>query len=248
MSSNNYKVGLPVQFEGYQNPDTRQIITFWDDFLGSSVSGTDNAQKWYVSGTGTAVPADATDASQEMTGGLLAVTVEATASDAVSCIAPGESFQLDQGYPLYFECRFMNVDVSALQTFFGLTASDASSIAGVVNGIGFEGVGTTLNTVCDNAGSTENVDATSITLADGTWYTVAFYYDGDASVTFHVKTNDGDWVLVNTLSLDTTTDYVPQDLMLTPTIEAENAAADGSADLLYVDYVLVQQPRCLAAE
>jgi hypothetical protein len=254
--SNEYNVGLPVKFEGFHNTDCRDVITFWDDFLGAAnVADADDStvwlssqHTWKIQGTGTADGTSATDAEQEMAGGLVTVTVEATASDCVSLLAMGESFNMDQGYPLYFECRFMNVDVSALQTFVGLTASDASAIAGVVNGIGFEGSGTTLSTICDNAGSTENVDATSITLADGTWYTVAFYYDGDATVRFYVKTNNGDWVLVNTLSMDTTADYVPQDLMLTPTIEAENAAADGSADLLYVDYMLVQTPRCRAAE
>lgn len=243
------RVGLPVMFEGYQNADMREIITFWDDFIGSSVSGTDNANRWYVAGTGTAVPADGTDASQEMAGGLLVVTVEATASDCVSCLAPGEAFQLDQGYPIYFECRYMNVDVSALQTFVGLAASDASAIAGLVNGIGFEGVGTTLSTVVDNAGNTENVDAVSgLTLTDLAWMVVAFYYDGVDTVTFWYSVNGAAPVQANKLTLSTTTDYVPQDLMLTPAIEAENAAADGSADLLYVDYMLVMQPRCWAAE
>ena len=76
MSSNNYNVGLPVMFEGFKNADARQIITFWDDFIGSSVSGTDNANTWYVAGTGTAVPADMTDAEQEQAGGCIVITVE----------------------------------------------------------------------------------------------------------------------------------------------------------------------------
>jgi len=250
--STKFNFGLPVKCEGLVGADARDVVTFWDDFLGQTTSETDNLTTWYVgAGVGTALPADGTDASQETGGGLLALTVEATASDCVSACVCGEMFQIDQGYELYFEARWMNVDVSALQTFIGLSASDTSCIAGLVNGIGFEGVSTVLNCVADNAGSTENVDAIAgITLEDGEWYRCAMYYDGADTVSFYwlKESLGGEMAKIHEMKLSTTADYVPQDLMLTPTIEAENAAADGSADLLYVDYVLCQQRRCRKPE
>lgn len=246
----NYNMGLPVKWEGMHLRDCRRVYTFFDDFLMSSISDTADAAIWdyTITGSGTAAICDATDASQEMTGGLVVLMADDTASDVTSIVANGESFQIDQGYPLYFEVRYMNVDVSAVQTFIGLTASDATAIAGVVTGIGFEGVSTVLSTICDNAGSSENVDAMPITLEDGAWYRCAFYYDGVNTVDFYWSKGNDPLTGINSLKLTTTAHYVPQDLFLTPTIEVESAAADASADLVYVDYVLVQQARCRAAE
>ncbi|KKK75239.1 hypothetical protein LCGC14_2875690, partial [marine sediment metagenome] len=159
----------------------------------------------------------------------------------------GEAWQIDQGYELYYECRFTRTDAD-ISCFVGLSASDASAIAGLVNGIGFKTVAAVLNTVCDNAGSTENVDAIAgVTIAALTWDRVAIHYDGVDTVKFYHAQGDDEFVLVNTLLLSTTTDYVPQDLMMTPTLEAEEQTAAGAGSM-YVDYVLVQQRRCRLAE
>lgn len=247
MSVKTRRFGYQTAFDGVIS-DARDTFVFWEDFLGTTLSATDDAASFDIAvGTGTAVICDATDAEQEMAGGLVLITVQATASDVVSLIANGESFNVDAGYPLYFEARFMEVDVSATQLFIGLAQTDTSCIAALGNGIGFLGSGT--NTLSTSVAlTTANVDDTGIDLADGDWYRVAFYYDGDNTVTFYVKRENDDWQEVNSLKLDVTADYVCEDIMMTPHIEVENGSADGSADFVYVDYVLAQQVRCWAPE
>lgn len=247
-----HNMGLPVKFEGFQGADCRQVFTFFDDFLTSSVSATNDAAIWDVTltGAGTAAMTDATDASQEMAGGLISLTADATSTDVANLLANGESFQIDQGYPLYFEARWFNADVSDVYTFVGLAnASETSACTALSSpGIGFEGVGTTLNILSTNAGGANTDAISSITLLDTTagWYTGAFYYDGASTVTFYWASGDDELAEIHTLDLDTTADYVPQDLMMTPCLEACRNA--GTGDIVYVDYVLVQQARCLAAE
>lgn len=249
-----YNKGLPVKFEGFRGADCRDVFTFFDDFLSSSISATDDAAIWDLTkdDSGTAVITNGTDTSQEFSGGLVSITADATSGDVANLLANGEAFQIDQGYPLYFEARWFNTDVSDVHTFVGLAnASETSAVAALSSpGIGFEGISTTLNILTTNAGGA-NVDAiSSITLLDTdtatAWYRAAFYYDGDNTVTFYWATGDNDLAQIHVLKLDTTTDYVPQDLMMTPCLEAYRKA--GSADIFYVDYVLVQQARCRAPE
>lgn len=245
-------VGLPVKFEGFQGADCRDVYTFFDDFLSLAKSAANDVGTWDILATvGAQTVADATDARQDLCGGMLELLVEATTGDQCVLAANGRSFQIDEGYPLYFEARIMNVDVSAVSWWIGLTgAPDTTPSAGLIGGgIGFENVSTAINTVCDDASATEKVVATSITAADGAWYRVAFYYDGVDTVTFYIATNNGEFVQVDQRKISTAADLVPDDVTLTPTIEAIAAtSADGADDKVYVDYILVQQQRCFAAE
>jgi hypothetical protein len=243
--------GIPVKFQGIINADVRDVVTFFDDFIGVSWSATDNTLPWYFTdtGSGKAAIADATDGSEEMGGGLLALTCDTTNADVCSFLLCGESFVLTAGYELYLEARYMVVDVSATGVFIGLSQSDGSANAGLVGGIGFQQSATALNVQSDNAGGTVQTDALSgITPTDGVWNNVAFHYDGGTAVDFYHSTAANPMEHVHTLLTTTTADYVPMDLFLTPTIEAYAiASADGNADIVYVDYILVQMRRCRVA-
>lgn len=238
------KFGLPLFFEGLDSADCRQVCTFWDDFLDSSMSASVEVSRWKSAVVATASAGallDGTDASQELAGGIVTLLVSDTVSDASNMLVNGEAFQLAKGHELYFEARWTNTHTD-VSTFVGLSDSDAAAIAALANGIGFLTVGAALYTSV--AKSTANLDLISgITIAALTWNRCAIHFDGIDTVKFYFAQGDDEFVEVNSLSLTTTnTDYIPDDIMLTPTLEAEtqSSAAGGS---MYVDYILVQQAR-----
>ena len=242
------KFGLPVHWEGMDQFDCRDVYTFWDDFLDSSMSVLAEIGRWKstVSG-GTTVPAiiDGTDASQELAGGIVTCAVGKTASDTSGLMVNGESCQIAAGHELYFEARFTmtHIDVSC---FVGLSDSDVSAIAALGNGIGFLTVAAVMSTSV--AKSSAKIDTVNgITVAALTWYRVAFHYDGGTAITFYLAEGDEELHEVNQLHLTTTADYIPDDIMLTPTIEAEQQGGSTGGSL-YVDYILCQQARQRVAD
>lgn len=255
------KFGLPVLFEGLNHADCRDICTFWDDFLDSSMSIADELSRWKstIVGNGGVVGAllDGTDASQELSGGIVALTVGGTVSEASSMLVNGQAFQMAKGHELYFEARWTQTDTD-ISTFVGLSsfdsdeiATDASCIADMTGAsnegaIGFLTVGAVLSTSV--AKGTANIDAISgITIAALTWNRAAFHFDGIDTIKFYFAQNDDEMVEVNSLSLTTALHYIPDDIMLTPTLEAEEETS-GGAGSMYVDYVLCQQARQRVAD
>lgn len=246
-STSRLKFGLPVHWEGMNQFDCRDVYTFWDDFLDSSMSVLAEIGRWKSTVSAGTVPAllDGTDASQELAGGIVACAVGKTASDTSGLMVNGESFQIGPGHELYFEARFTmtHVDVSC---FVGLSSSDASAIAALANGIGFLTVDTVMATSV--AKTTANIDTVAgITVTALTWYRVAFHYDGGTAITFYLAEGDDELHEVNQLHLTTTADYIPNDIMLTPTIEAEQQGGTTGGSL-YVDYILCQQARQRVAD
>ncbi len=242
------KFGLPVMFEGLDQADCRQIFTFWDDFLDSSMSIADEVSRWKSTLIATATVGallDGTNASQELTGGIVALAVNGTVSDQSNMLVNGESFQIAVGHELYLEARWTNTDVD-VSTFVGLSDSDEECIDALGNGMGFLTVGTALYTSV--AKSTANLDQISgITIAALTWNRCAIHFDGVDTIKFYFAQDDDEMVEVNSLSLTTTAHYIPDDIMLTPTLEAEEETAAGAGSL-YVDYILVQQARQRVAD
>ena len=242
------RYGLPVLFEGLNQADCRQVCTFWDDFLDSSMSIADEVSRWkstIVAGGTVGALLDGTDASQELTGGIVALAVGGTVSDTSSLLVNGESFQIAVGHELYFEARWTNTDTD-ISTFVGLSDSDEVAIDALGNGMGFLTVGAVLYTSV--AKTTANLDAISgITIAALTWNRGAIHFDGIDTIKFYFAQNDDEMVEVNSLSLTTTAHYIPDDIMLTPTIEAEEETAAGAGSM-YADYLLCQQARQRVAD
>ncbi len=237
------KFGLPLFFEGLNQADCRQVCTFWDDFLDSSMSISDEVSRWkstLISDGTVAALLDGTDASQELSGGIVTLAVGGTVSDCSSMLVNGESFQIAIGHELYVEARWTQTDVD-ISTFVGLSSSDEECIDALSNGMGFLTVSAALYTSV--AKSTAKLDLISgITIAALTWNRCAIHFDGIDTIKFYFAQNDDEMVEVNSLSLTTTTDYIPDDIMLTPTLEAEEETAQGAGSM-YVDYILVQQAR-----
>lgn len=244
------KFGLPVFWEGMNQFDCRDIYTFWDDFLDSSVSVSAEVSRWKatVFTDGAVAFLDGTDASQEFSGGILSLEVGGSVSDASQALVNGRSFQIAKGHELYFEARWTNTDAD-ISTFVGLSdtgQAEMSATANAVivdldNGIGFLTVGKILSTHI--AKTSKNTEAIAgVTIAALTWNRAAFHFDGIDTIKFYFAQDDDEMVEVNSLSLSLSTDYIPDDIMLTPTVEAEEQTSGGTG-FLYVDYILCQQAR-----
>lgn len=242
------RYGLPVLFEGLNSADCRDVFTFWDDFLDSSMSIAVEVSRWkstITAGGTVGAIMDGTDASQELAGGIVQIVVGGTDSDASNMLVNGEAFQIAVGHELYFECRWTMADTD-ISTFVGLSSSDPASIEALANGMGFLTVGAVLSTSV--AKSTANLDTISgITIAANTWNRGAIHFDGVDTIKFYFAQGDDEMVEVNSLSLTTTAHYIPDDIMLTPTLEAEEQTAAGAGAML-VDYVLCQQARQRVAD
>lgn len=261
-----YNCGVPIQFEGFKNCNAPQdVFCFFDDFIGSSHSATADAAVWMsaqAAGAGSAAVMGDTEANggltvayQQLAGGWLTVTPSATAADGLNLVVNGESFQVDQGYPLYFETRLLEVDIDDTTWWVGLTGSppDVSVIAGGVGdaAIGFESDNAgAVSYLCATGGTEKKTAITGLTVADNDILKLAFYYDGANTITFYyaecsAKGHTGELLECGSYKLSTTAHYCPEDKMLTPTIEVCRAAG---ADVVCFDYVLCVQARCQTTE
>ena len=221
----------------------QDVHVFLDDFRAPLI-GAAGATTWLGSLVGagtTALALAGTDDDQSLAGGILAVVASATAADGENLTVHGESFQIKDGYPLYFECRYQSVDASDIDAWFGLTNSDTEIIAGgVTESVGFEiKIGSIYYT---SSHTTEAQTDTGLDLTDAKFSRFAFFFDGVDTITFYVDLDDdGGFVQVGTKTVSTTAHYVPENVMLTPTIEVINHAT--GAETAYIDYILVAQER-----
>jgi hypothetical protein len=244
-------MGMPVQVDGMVNPTTPQdIFVFFDDFLSCSwatiANGTDEAMKWKSTvvaqaATGLDIMVG-TDETPKECGGILTITSEATDNDGENLQCHGESFALNSGYPLYMESRWRNGDVSGMDFFIGLSIVDAEILSGgTTDRIGFDMIAGVLSAIAEKDSTQKTVGA-DVTEADASWMRSAFFYDGDDTVHFYVDdTDNGNFKEIATLNISTTTDYIPDNMNMTPTIEAING--ESAANVMYVDYVYVAQAR-----
>ena len=245
------RCGVPVIFPGFHNARIPQdVVYFFDDFLSCSWSvianGTDEAMKWKSTVVAQAATGltilSATDGAEDEAGGVLSIETEATADDGENLQVHGESFHLDGGYPLYFECRLLVKDVSNLDFFVGISQTDAEIITGgVANRVGFELSGGTLSFVSEDGSSQKTTD-TAIVEADDDWIRVAFFWDGLKLIASVDTDDNGTYRHVATHVAAVVADYVPQAIMMTPTIEAI-VGSTATTEIMYVDYIQVVQQR-----
>jgi hypothetical protein len=114
-------------------------------------------------------------------GGALLVTTAGDEDDGWSMqlgAAAGESVDLSSQYPLYCGIRFALNDATQTDILFGVTVTDTAVLGGVTDGMYFRKVdaSTSLNFVTEK-GSAESATAVG-TLADATYITAEFLYDG----------------------------------------------------------------------
>ena len=221
----------------------QDVHVFFDDFYAPLI-GAEKATTWLATlvGAGTThLPLDGTDDDQSLAGGALAVIASATAADGANLTVHGENFQIKDGYPLYFECRLQCVDASDIDAWIGLTNSDTEIIAGgTTESVGFEIKIASIYYTSSH--TTEAQTDTALDMVDAKFSRFAFFFDGVDTITFYVDLDDdGGFVQVGTKTVSTTAHYVPEDVMLTPTIEIINHAT--GAETAYIDYIIVAQQR-----
>lgn len=211
----------------YIAPDPTQVHTWFDDFDQYV------AADWTITETGTG-----TRAVGNLDNGILVVTNGASDDDANflqwsgnTNAATVETWKFVSGKPLWFKSRFKISDATQSDLVLGLQITDTTPLA-VSDGVYFlkaDG-STTLNLlVTKNSTSTTTAAAT---LANDTYVTVGFVYDGASRIDIYV--ND---VRVGS----SVTTNLPDDEELTISFGIQNGEA--VAKVLSLDYIFVSKER-----
>jgi hypothetical protein len=191
-----------------------------------------NASDWVVTETQAAATQGI---AADVLGGALALVNSAADDDVNQLQAAEEWFKTGVGKRAWFECRFKVSDATQSDLFVGFCTTDTTVIAGTTDSLGFRKSdgSTTLQSLSeDNTVETTN---THLTMADDTYVTVGFYWDGISRVFFYSGSGESR-TLVNT---HTTT--IEQTNKLALTLCLQNG--DGNARTLTVDYVYVALER-----
>ena len=174
--------------------------------------------------------------SDTAVGGVLTLTTTNADNDGLSLQLEGNSFAVTANKNITYECRFRITDVSTADWFVGLAKTDVTGnspiLLGVDESIGFRCPDSTgdIDYVVENGGSETTADSTK-DLANATFVVVRFEVIGTTSVQFWI---DG-------VAIATVTTNLPEDDMLTPTLEIRN---DGTGEnTIEIDYILVAQDR-----
>lgn len=206
-------------------PDPTKWHVYFNDF------DTYTAAEWTITTT-EAGAGSATEALTDIAGGALLVTNDAADNDADFFQKVGESFRFVAGKKTFFKTRFKTSDATQTDLIFGLVITDTTPLANS-DGVYFlkaDDAATVVLAV--NKNSTATTSSALATLADDTFVTLAFYYDGKSEVQAFV-----DDVKVSTLA----TTNLPDDEDLTVTFGIQNGAA--AAKTLTLDYILAAQER-----
>lgn len=185
------------------------------------------AANWTVTET----QAGATQALTDGDGGLLLLTNSAADDDLVALQKVGESYRFAAGKKLWFEARLKVSDATQSDLTVGLQITDTSPLD-VTDGVFFikadGSTSVTLRVEKNNTASTATVG----TMANDTFITLAFYYDGVSQVQYAVNGVVGGAVAVTNL---------PDDEDLTVSFAVQNGEA--VAKTMTVDYIFVAKER-----
>ena len=201
------------------------LVEYYNDFLFAQNYA---AADWVVTET----QAGATQAiAADVVGGALALVNSAADDDVNQLQSAEEWFKLTTGKKAWFECKFKVSDATQSDLFVGFATTDTTIIAGTTDSVGFrksDGSTTLQSLTEDNTTETTN---TAATMADDTYVTVGFYWDGQSAVRFFVN---------RALTATHTTNVeVTNKLALTLCLQNGEAVAK----TLTVDYVYVAMER-----
>ena len=205
--------------------DPTKFHTFFDDF------DTYTAGDWTVTET----DAGATQALTAGDGGLLLVTNSAADDDLVALQKTPAAFTFTAGKKAFFRCRFKVSDATQSDVVIGLQVVDTTPLD-VTDGVYFlkaDG-STAVSVVCRKNATTGSTSASSIaTLANDTFITLGFAYDGEGKVAYEVN-----GAVVG--SLDASSAFLP-DAACTVSFALQNGEA--AAKTMTLDYVFVAKER-----
>jgi len=206
-------------------PDPTEWHVYFNDF------DTFATAEWTITTT-EAGAGDATEALTDADGGVLLITNDAADNDNDFFQKVGESFKFESGKRLFFKARFKVSDATQSDFVIGLQITDTSPLD-VTDGVFFQKDDGDTNLDFHVEKNNTATDATAIaTVADDTYLTVAFYYNGISAVEYFV--ND---VKKGTLA----TTNLPDDEELTISFGIQNGEA--VAKTMSVDYIFVAKAR-----
>lgn len=177
----------------------------------------------------------ATEALGDADGGVLVITNDAADNDADFFQKVGESFLMEAGKKAWFKARFKVSDATQSDFVMGLQITDTTPLD-ATDGIYFmkDDGDAQLDVYCRKNATTGSTSATNIaTVADDTYLTVAWYYDGKSAVKYYV--NDA-----HRGTLDGSSTYLP-DTELTVSFGIQNGEA--VAKIMTVDYIFAAKER-----
>lgn len=206
-------------FADMVNPDPTKFHEYFNDFDNYTSSD------WSVTET----QAGATQALIAGDGGLLLITNTAADNDLVALQKVPTAFSFTAGKKAFFHARFKVSDATQSDIVIGLQVLDNTPLD-VTDGIYFlkaDGAAT-IDFICRKNTTTGSTSASAVaTLANDTFISVGFYYDGVSKVYYAV---DG----VVKGYLDASSSYLP-DTVCTVSFALQNGEA--VAKTMTVDYV-----------
>lgn len=220
-----YEVGSDPSAVYWIPPDKSDVHEFFDDF------NTYAAGDWTITTT-EAGAGSATEALADGVGGLLLITNDNADNDHDFFQLVKEGFKFQSGKRLWFEIRFQTNDATETDIVAGLQITDTTPLA-VTDGVYFlksDGAATADFMVTKD--STSTTASAVATLANATFITLGFYYDGVSTISYYVDKVRGGTVA---------TTNMPDDEELTVSFGIQNGAA--AAKTLTVDYVYAAQER-----
>jgi len=179
----------------------------------------------------------ATEALTDIDDGAILITNAAGDNDYDLLEKVGESFELSDSKPVWYEIKFQTNDATQSDLLFGIIESSVTSPIitdpGLTDGIYFNKVdaSTSINFYVEKSG-TSTAAAAIGTLSDDTYKTLGFYYDGYTGVEYWV-----DGVHIGTAA----TTNLPDDEELTVVFGIQNGEA--VAKTLTVEYIMGNKNR-----
>ena len=215
-------VGEDSPFADLAMPAPTKFHTYYEDF------------DYYVAGnwTVTETQAGATQALTDGDGGLLLITNTAADNDLVALQKVGESYRFASGKELFFEARFKVSDATQSDVVIGLQITDATPLD-VSDGVFFiKADGSTSVSLLVEKNGTATTTSSVATMADDTFISLGFYYDGASSIQYSVN---------GVVKGTSVTTNLPDDEDMTASIALQNGEA--VAKTMTVDYVFVAKER-----
>ena len=207
--------------------DPTQMHTYFTDF------DEYHAVNWTVTET----QAGATQALANVDGGVLLLTNSAADNDLNALQKVGESFKFEAGKKLFFKTRFAVSDATESDFVIGLQITDTTPLA-VTDGVYFRKDDGDANldfvVVKDSTASTATAIAT---VANNTYLTVGFYYNGVDEVVYAASVDNNNPTVLGKLAVTN----LPDDEELTISFGIQNGEA--VAKTMSIDYIFVSKER-----
>lgn len=219
---------------------TATAYVFFDDFTNPPTvsESADAGNNWLLTVVDTDTDSGETwNLADEGPGGQWAIVTNDADNDSMAAQVNGEMFTCAAGKHMWFECRFKVDDADTCDWFIGLAEAVAGeNIDAPDDCIGFINADGTANQTIDFVGdkaTAQDLNASTVDIADNTFVTVGFYVNGVTSVAGYIN-----GTLVAALALATAN--IPVQAM-SPIVSIRNASA--AASTMTIDYIKVIQLR-----